>query len=274
VGSTALASDNNGSDNTAVGFHALSQSTGGNVTALGVFAGSNLTSGSNDIYIVSEGAASESNTIRIGNGYGGTHTATYIAGIAGEIVDQSSYGAVVIDATGKLGTVVSSRRFKQDIRDMGDASDAILSLRPVTFHYKRELDPKGVAQFGLVAEEVEKVNPALVVRDARGQVSSVRYDAVNAMLLNEFLKQHDKVAKLEASNAKLGADDSALKATIAEQKEAMARQAADFQNTLAQQQLEIKALTASLKEQSSLLQKVSAGLQAARPEPRMAASND
>ena len=133
--------------------------------------------------------AGESNTIRIGSP--GTQTATFIAGING--VTSSGGLAVYINANGQLGTNTSSRRFKEEIHPMDQASEAILALRPVTFRYKPEIDTKGLAQFGLVAEEVEKVNPDLIVRDEKGQPYSVRYEAVNAMLLNEFLKEHRKV---------------------------------------------------------------------------------
>ena len=100
---------------------------------------------------------------------------------------------VIVGNNGKLGTVVSSERFKDDIQPMDKASEAILSLKPVTFRYKQELDPEGIPQFGLVAEQVEKVNPDLVARDDKGKPYTVRYEAVNAMLLNEFLKEHRKV---------------------------------------------------------------------------------
>ena len=100
--------------------------------------------------------------------------------------------AVFVNSLGKLGTVVSSQRFKDEIKPMDKASEAILALKPVTFRYKQEIDPTGSPQFGLVAEDVEKVNPDLVVRDAEGEVNTVRYEAVNAMLLNEFLKEHEK----------------------------------------------------------------------------------
>ena len=100
---------------------------------------------------------------------------------------------VIIDTNGQLGTVVSSERFKDAIKPMDKASEAILALKPVTFRYKQELDPDGIPQFGLVAEQVEKVNPDLVARDEQGKPYTVRYEAVNAMLLNEFLKEHRKV---------------------------------------------------------------------------------
>lgn len=105
--------------------------------------------------------------------------------------------AVVISATGQLGTMTSSARYKEAVRPMKDASDVILSLRPVTFRYKKELDPNGIPQFGLVAEDVAKVDPELVARDEKGKPYTVRYEAVNAMLLNEFLKEHQQVNSLE-----------------------------------------------------------------------------
>ena len=108
---------------------------------------------------------------------------------------------VIVGTTGQLGTVVSSARFKEAIKPMDKASEAILALKPVTFRYKKELDPDKIPQFGLIAEEVEKVNPDLVARDEEGKIMSVRYEAVNAMLLNEFLKEHRKVEKLEATLA-------------------------------------------------------------------------
>jgi hypothetical protein len=121
-----------------------------------------------------------------------------MAGINGTAVMG---GAVKVNAAGQLGTAPSSQRFKMEIKPMDTASEAIHALKPVTFRYKQELDPEGMPQFGLVAEEVQKVNPDLVARDNDGKVYTVRYDAVNAMLLNEFLKEHRKVEKLEATVA-------------------------------------------------------------------------
>src|SRR5205085_4777087 len=115
----------------------------------------------------------------------------FIAGISGVTVANGV--GVIINTQGKLGTVVSSGRFKDGIKPMDGASEAILAFKPVTFRYKHELDPEGIPQFGLVAEEVEKVNPSLVARDERGKAYTVRYEAVNAMLLNEFLKAHRKI---------------------------------------------------------------------------------
>ena len=132
-----------------------------------------------------EGVAGESNTIRIGNT---DITDTFISGISGTTV--ASGAAVLVDSNGHLGTVTSSKRFKEGIRPMNKSSEAIFSLEPVTFRYKKEIDRAGTSQFGLVAEDVEKLNPDLVVRDMEGKAYTVRYDAVNAMLLNEFLKEH------------------------------------------------------------------------------------
>ena len=128
---------------------------------------------------------------------------------------------------------------------MDKASEAILALKPVTFHYKKEVDPDGIPQFGLVAEQVEKVNPDLVARDEEGKIYTVRYEAVNAMLLNEFLKEHRKVEELKK----------------------------DFQATVAQQQKEIQALTARLEEQAAQIQKVSAQIEMSKPAPQVAENN-
>src|SRR4029077_12174766 len=111
--------------------------------------------------------------------------------------------AVFVDSSGKLGTITTSTRFSDQIKPMDKASEAILTLKPVTFRYKQEIDPKRIQQFGLIAEEVEKVDPDLVGRDEKGKVYNVRYDAVNAMLLNEFLKEHGKVQDLEATITQL-----------------------------------------------------------------------
>jgi hypothetical protein len=146
-----------------------------------------------------------------------------------------------VNANGQLGVAASSERFKAEIKPMDKASEAILALKPVTFRYKKELDPTGIPQFGLVAEQVAKVNPALVDRDGKGEIYTVRYEAVNAMLLNEFLKEHRTVQELES--------------------------------TVAQQQKEIQALTASLKEQASQIQKVSAQLEVSKPAPQMVINN-
>ncbi len=146
---------------------------------MGGSAGANLTTGSNNIDIGDAGVAGEANTMRIGTG---KQTATFIAGIYGATIGDAL--TVFVDSTGHLGTAPSSARFKEAIQPMDKASEAILALKPVIFRYKHDLDPEGIPQFGLVAEEVAKVNPDLVVRDDNGEIYTVRYEAVNAMLLN------------------------------------------------------------------------------------------
>jgi hypothetical protein len=163
--------------------------------------------GSNNIDIGNNGAE-ESSTIRIGNG----QTDTYVAGISGATVPGGV--GVIVDSSGHLGTTTSSARFKDRIEPMDKASEAILALKPVTFRYKSELDPEGIPQFGLVAEDVEKVNPDLVVRDEQGKVYTVRYEAVNAMLLNEFLKEHRTVQELKKEIAALTAGLQKVSAQI------------------------------------------------------------
>jgi hypothetical protein len=210
-GAFALFSNTIGSTNTASGRDALgNNTTGGNNIALGFAAGLNLTTGSNNIDIGAPGVAAEANTIRIGKS--GTQKKTFIAGIRG--VTVASGVGVIVGTSGQLGTVVSSARFKDAITPMNTASEAILALKPVTFRYKEELDPDKISQFGLVAEEVEKVNPDLVARDEDGKVMTVRYEAVNAMLLNEFLKEHGQVQQLKATVAQQQKQIEALTATI------------------------------------------------------------
>jgi len=237
VGSGALFFNTNGNNNTCLGFNALNNATGSSNIALGSEAGINLTTGKNNIYIGNGGGTpGESAKIRIGTT--GTQKATFIAGISGVTV-PSGVG-VIVGTDGKLGTVVSSARFKTETRPMDKASEAILALKPVTFRFKHELDPDGIPQFGLVAEDVEKVNPDLVARDAGGKAYTVRYEAVNAMLLNEFLKEHVKTGQLKK----------------------------DFESKIAGQQKEIDALKAELKEQKALIQNVSAQIELSKPAPR------
>jgi hypothetical protein len=201
-GSNALFSNTVGASNTAIGQGALySNRTGSGNIALGDSAGTNLTTGDNNIDIGNSGVTGESNTIRIGTQ--GTQNRTFIAGISGSIVGNSV--PVRVNANGRLGVAPSSARFKDEIKPMDRASEAIYALKPVTFRYKHEIDPKGTPEFGLVAEEVEKINPDLVARDDHGKPFTVRYEAVNAMLLNEFLKEHRKVEQLEKQVAALTA---------------------------------------------------------------------
>ena len=237
-GFQALFSNIRGSSNTAIGLDALQfNSVGSDNIALGDSAGINLTVGSNNIDIGNNGVAGESNTIRIGTN--GTHTNTYMAGISGATVAGGV--GVVVDSNGQLGTIASSARCKDNIQAMDKVSEAILALKPVTFRYKKELDPKGIPQFGLVAEQVEKVNPDLVARDEQGKPYTVRYDAVNAMLLNEFLKEHRTVQELKSGAAKQEA-------------------------TIAKQQEQIEALTTGL-------QKVSAQLEVSKSARQVVLSN-
>ena len=181
---------------------------------MGFTAGTNLTIGSNNIDIGNSGVAGDAAKIRIGKQ--GTQNGTFIAGIFGVAGAGSQ---VVVNSTGKLGVITSSARFKEAIKPIDKASEVILALKPVSFRYKADIDPDGIPQFGLIAEEVEKVNPQLVTRDEDGKPYAVRYEAVNAMLLNEFRKEHRRVEE----------------------------QRNYFEAKLAQQQEQIQALAASLK---------------------------
>jgi hypothetical protein len=251
-GAYALYNNTTGGNNTAIGLQALLSNTSGDSNiALGVGAGRNLITGNNNIDIGNVGVAGDSKRIRIGTA--GMQTKTFIAGISGATV--ASGVAVIVGSNGQLGTVVSSERFKDAIKPMDKASEAILALKPVTFHYRKELDPDGIPQFGLVAEQVEKVNPALVARDADGKVYTVRYEAVNAMLLNEFLKEHRTV------------EDQ--KATIAQIKSTVSKQEA----LIAQQQKGMDVFTAILKEQAAQIQKVSAQVELSKPAARTVLNN-
>ena len=217
VGTTALDENVSGNDNTAVGNNALVRSTGGSNTGIGSGALGNNTSGVSNTAI-GEGALAD-NTIGGGNialGYAAGNNVTtannvICIGADGNNVDNACYigqifgatssggTAVFVNSNGRLGTMTSSKRFKQDIKPMDNVSEALYSLKPVSFRYKKEFDPAGASQLGLVAEDVEKVSPDLVVRDKEGKPYSVRYEQVNAMLLNEFLKEHRKVESLEAA---------------------------------------------------------------------------
>jgi hypothetical protein len=221
IGVSALQSNTTGINNAAVGLNALvSNTTGSKNVALGRNAGRRQTTGSNNIYIGD-----------LINGVAGEEDSCYIGSIFGQ---TSSEGiAVFINANGKLGTVTSSRWFKNDIKPMEQASEILFALKPVTFRYKKEIDLTGTSQFGLVAEDVERVDPDLVVRDQEGKPYSVRYDQVNAMLLNEFLKEHKAFAEQQRKVRAQGA-------------------------IIAHLQQQIEALTAGL-------QKVSAQLELSKP---------
>jgi len=217
IGLDALYSNSIGINNTAVGVNALVSSTGSNNVGVGVNAGHNLTAGNGNVCIGAGvlGVAGESNTTRIRN--------IYSSVAAGR--------AVYVSSDNKIGTLASSRRVKENIKPMDRASEAILALKPVSFRYKKEIDVSGTSQFGLIAEDVAETDPELVTRDTQGKPETVRYDAVNAMLLNEFLKEHRKI----------------------EEQGAM----------IARQQKQIDALTAGLEN-------VSAQFEARRPAPQVA----
>jgi hypothetical protein len=224
---------------TAVGFQTLANATGESNTAIGYAALRNCTTGRSNTALGFEAGlnvTTASSVICIGAGGDNVEASCYIGNISGESVDPVTATAVFVQNNGKLGTVLSSRRFKRDIKPMDKASEAILALEPVTFHYKA--DPKGTPCFGLIAEDVAKADPDLVIRGKDDELLSVRYDQVNAMLLNEFLKEHKKVQKLEA--------------TVAEQQKRFAEQARQIE-TLA-----------------SVVQKVSDQMELAKPTPHMA----
>jgi Chaperone of endosialidase len=176
------------------------------------------------------GLAGEADTTRIGRQ--GIQKAAFIAGIAGTPVSGVE---VRVSGTGKLGIAASSARFKPAIKPMNRASEVILDLKPVTFRYKEEIDPAGILQFGLVAEQVDRVNPGLVDRDEQGRPYTVRYEAVNAMLLNEFIKEHRRVQELEAK---------------------VAQQKTDFEAAMLKQTAEMANVIAGLKEQESEVRSV------------------
>ena len=233
-GDNALVHNTTGNFNTAIGAHALDHNTtGSSNVALGFQAGFNIT-GSGNVCIGQNilGLAGENNVTRIRN-IGSTAQANGIF--------------VTVGAGGKLGLQVSSRRYKDDIKPMDKASEALFALKPVSFRYKQEIDPARSPDFGLIAEDVATVNPDLVARDEEGKIVTVRYQAVNTMLLNEFLKEHRKVEEQEAAI-------SHLKSTVVQQQK-------EFQAAITQQQREMEAITARVKEQASQIQKVSAQLE-------------
>ena len=193
VGARALDSNTTGHDNTVVGTQALvSNTTGSGNIAIGSSAGSNVVGNSANIHIGSFGAANDSGTIRIGTP--GTQTSFFAAGIRGVTTGNNGAIPVVIDSNGQLGTVSSSRRFKEDIHDMDTASSGLMRLRPVTFRYQKPFaDGSKPIQYGLIAEEVSEVYPDLVARSADGQIETVKYQVLDSMLLNELQKEHQQV---------------------------------------------------------------------------------
>jgi len=246
-GKEALFNNMNGNFNTAIGHKTLlNNTTGSNNLALGSGAGGNVTTANGIICIGSLGA--------------NVTSSCFIGQIRGKTTHNANAIPVVIDSADQLGTVSSSRRFKKEITPMDKASEAILGLKPVTFHYKS--DETNTPQYGLIAEEVAEVNADLVVRDDKGEIYTVRYDAVSAMLLNEFLKEHRRVQEQEA--------------TIAQQREdfdaAISRQRKDFEVTMNELKTKIETVTVRLNEQSAQIQKVNAQVKVSE-SGRMALSN-
>jgi len=237
-----------GGANRAIGPSALQSNTSGDLnTAVGVSALQNNASGSNNIAVgagAGGGVTTASNVTCLGIAGADVSATTWIANVYGVNTQNGTTAPVIVSADGQLDTVASSERFKKDIATMEKASEAILSLRPVTFHYRR--DTKGTPQFGLIAEEVAKVNPALVLPDKEGKPYTVRYDAVNAMLLNEFLKEHG--------------------AFIEEQ-----RKVEKLEATVAQQHKDFEAALADLRGQ---IQKVSVQLELNKPPPQTVKNTD
>jgi len=272
-GAVALLSNTTGEENTAVGFEAMKNAAGGGVnfntavgiqalmsttananaavgdlalendtsgdfnTAIGAASGLNQTTGSGNVYIGQgiEGVAGEDNH-------------TYIKNINVTSVNGSGTDFVTVNlGTGLLGHVSSSRRYKEEIKPMDKSSETLYRLKPVTYRFKKEIDPSQSLEYGLVAEDVAQVDPNLAIRNGKGQIESVQYMSINAMLLNEFLKEHKKVEAQQASIAE-------LKSTVAQQQKAM------------------EVLTAQLKEQAAQIQKVSAQLQVSKSAPQVVAN--
>jgi uncharacterized coiled-coil protein SlyX len=260
-----------GAENTATGAGALLSNTTGSLnTANGAFALVSNTSGNSNIALGSgagSGVTTASNVIAIGTAGNNVNDSCYIGNIFG--ATSSSGIGVLVNSNGRLGTMTSSRRFKEEIQPMERTSEALFSLKPVTFHYKKEIDPAGTSQFGLVAEDVEKLNPNLVVRDEAGKPYSVRYDQVNAMLLNEFLKEHQIVQEQNCVAHEQAATIAELKSSAAKQEATIAQ----VKSTVAEQQKGIAILTAQLKEQAAQIQQVSADVELNRRVPQIVLSN-
>jgi hypothetical protein len=241
VGNSAMSRNQTSGDNVAVGLNALFFTTAGSNTAvgsnalatdttgtgniaLGYFAGSLISTGSNNIDIGSSAPGNESDTIRIGN----TQTAAYLAGVNG--VTVASGVQVYIDSNGQLGTLTSSARFKEDVADMGGASRLLMQLRPVTFHYKAPYDDGSHRlQYGLIAEEVAKVDPELVQLDGKGQAQTVRYHVISMMLLNEVQRQEGQMESQTAEIGTLRALTDRQRAELDQQKQLLAEQGARLQ---------------------------------------------
>jgi len=254
TGGDALFSNSIGGFNTANGFDALTHNVdGSNNTAVGIQALYNLTTGNANTALGSgagSGVSTASNVICIGTDGADVNDSCFIGNVHGVTTQNNDAIPVLIDSAGQLGTISSSRRYKTEIQPLDEASESILALKPVSFRYKMHKD--GKPQFGLIAEDVASVNPDLVVRDKNGEIYTVRYDAVNAMLLNEFLKEHRKVEELES---------------------AMARQRERFETAVVQQQKTTEALATRLNDQEARIQKVSARVEMRKSGSQMLVEN-
>jgi hypothetical protein len=243
VGRAALSSNTGGGSNTAIGTSALHGNTGGSNTAVGYFAlGNNENGNANTALGNSAGVSIRgAGNVCIGEGVSGDSGVNSTTWIRNVYASVATTRAVYVNSDNKIGTLSSSHRYKEEIKAMDKASDALFALKPVTFRYKKEIDRSQVRSFGLIAEEVADVSPDLITRDEQGKPQTVRYEAVNAMLLNEFLKEHRKVESLEKA--------------------------------MAEQQKENVAMRAMLKEQAAQIQKVSAQLELSKPEPQTVLNN-
>jgi hypothetical protein len=256
IGASALYSNTFGAGNTAIGSVALYSNTmGSHNVAVGDGAGGAVTTGSGNIALgagAGSGVSDASSVICIGTAGFNVSNSCFVANIRGAPVSPDAL-PVLVDSSDKLGTASSSRRFKKEIKPMGNASETILALKPVTFHYKSDMT--STPQFGLIAEEVAEVNPDLVVRDENGEIYTVRYEAVNAMLLNEFLEEHKRV---EQQNRKLRDQESRI-----EEQEA----------TITQLKKEMQTAVTRLNEQDSKIQRVSVEVEMSKPAPQVVFKN-
>jgi hypothetical protein len=240
TGDDALPNNTTGNNNTAIGYATLANiTTGSGNIAIGAGAGSGFTTANGSICIGAGGSLNVSNSCFIANIFGAT---------------SSGGVGVFVNSDGQLGTATSSRRFKDEIKPMAEAIDALYALRPVTFRYKKEIDPQRIAQFGLVAEDVEAVNSDLVVRDKDGKPYSVRYEQVNAMLLNEFLKEH--------------------KAFVAEQQKVHQQETTieQLKSRITKQEQGMQALVSQIQEQAAAIRKVTTQMELSKALPQRVAN--
>lgn len=251
-GYQALYSNTNGSLNTAIGNSTLlNNATGTGNTAIGFAAGLSITGSGNVCLGASlDGVAAVNDTTWIRNVYSSVATAR----------------PVYVNSSNKIGTLSSSRRYKEEIKSMSNSSEALFALKPVTFRYKKQIDPTQTLSFGLIAEEVAEIDPELITRDKNGKPETVRYEAVNAMLLNEFLKEHRRVREQRTQIDELNSRVAIQEATIA-------RQRKDFETTVTKLKKDLETVVAHLKEQDANLQKVSAQIDTGKSAPHVVLNN-